>query len=323
MNFFVRRYSAYVKKGLRSDGQLKPLGWALRILLVLYFVAGGLVLGARWFVTTQLDHYREDLDAVISSAAGVSFQSRSLNAGFRGVWPVVTLVDVSIARPDGPVSLRFRTLVISKPHLTIRRLAEKRFDVAGFTIDVPESNDSDEERGVNAEQRFTAWLLAQEQVVIREGAFTYIDETREKQLPVEIRETEAIFEQNLLDWRAAVAGTVTEKQGRRKFELKSRIEKHFLSKEDNPLSWKGEAYAHFDRINVARLAKSADLQRFISSGFGAARLWVAFDRGRITSVTSDVALSHVRLPSLRFLACADAFPTSRTRRASIDCTPKI
>ena len=316
MNFFVRRYSAYVKKGLRSDGQLKPIGWVLRILLVLYFVAGALVLGARWFVTTQLDHYREDFDAVISSAAGVSFQSRSLNAGFRGVWPVVTLVDVSIARPDGPVSLRlpairaefswssllhleprFRTLVISKPHLTIRRLAEKRFDVAGFTIDVPESKDSDEERGVNAEQRFTAWLLAQEQVVIREGAFTYIDETREKQLPIEIRETEAIFEQNLLDWRAAVAGTVTEKQGRRKFELKSRVEKHFLSKEDNPLSWRGEAYAHFDRINVARLAKSADLQRFISSGFGAARLWVAFDRGRITSVTSDVALSHVRLPS--------------------------
>ena len=47
---------------------LRCVGW---MIVVLYFVFGSLVIAGRWFFTTQIDHYRDDVSQWVSQAMGI------------------------------------------------------------------------------------------------------------------------------------------------------------------------------------------------------------------------------------------------------------
>lgn len=298
---------------IREPRAQKRLRFLLYALAAIYFAACAVVLFARWFVTTQIESHKTEIEQIIYDAAGVRVEAQALKGGFHRLHPTFVLKNVALSRPDGPVSLvlpkveaelswsslwhlepRFRTLVVSSPELTVRRLAAGRYDIGGFVIEA--SADEKPKKPLSAEQPFTRWLLAQDRLVLKNGRFTYIDETVAKPQPVEVKDAQGVFDQRLLDWRAAVRVTLVELSGKeRTIEAKARIEKSLFSESDNPLTWKGEAYLHADRINAGRLLRRVGLDPRFDSGGSAVRLWLSFDAGRIDSLTTDLAVHNARL----------------------------
>lgn len=291
----------------------KGLRFLLYALAAIYFAACAVVLLAHWFVTTQIKSHKEDIEHLLYDALGVRIEARSVDGGFHRLHPTFVLTDVALSRPDGPVSLvlpkveaelswssiwhlepRFRALVVSSPELTVRRLEPGRYDIGGFVINAGAGEHA--ERPFSAEQPFTRWLLAQDRLVLRNGRFTYVDEAAGRPQPVEVKNAQAVFDQRLLDWRAAARATLVEQDGwERTVEIKATVEKSLFSAEDNPLTWKGEAYLHADRINAARLLQRIGLKTQLESGDGAVRLWLNFNSGRIENLTTDLAVQNARL----------------------------
>ena len=313
MNFYVKRYGEYSRRARRPGKPYARFHLIWTLLITIYFIAGFASLGARWFVTTQLNDHREAMEALFTDAFGVVIKADEIEGGFHLIRPTIVLRNATLSRPNGPVSLtlpkveaelswsslwhlepRFYALVVTSPTLTVRRLSAYKFDIAGFVIDVESlENETEDADDVRSRQPFTSWLLGQDQLVLRNGTFTYIDETLPNPQPVIIKNTDAVFDQSLLDWRAAVRATLVEGALVKHFEAKARIEKKILSRNDSPLTWTGEGYFHSDRINGANILRRIGLSRFLSSGEGAARAWIKFDRGHIASTTADLALRDV------------------------------
>ncbi len=309
MNFYVKRYGEFSRRARRPGEPNAKLHWLWSTLIALYFIAGFVILFTRWFVTTQLDDHLAAIESAVTDAFGVVVNAEHIEGGFHLIRPTLVLTNATLSRPGGPVSLtlpkveaefswsslwhlepRFHALVVTAPKLTVRRLEKYKFDIAGFVLDAEEPA---EESKPDSKRSFTSWLLGQDQLILKNGDFTYIDETRPNALPVTIRSAQAVFDQRLLDWRAAVRATLAEGKTVKHFEAKARIEKGLFTRSENPLTWKGEAYFHSDRINGASLLQRIGLSRYARSGEGAARAWVQFESGRVVSATADLALGRV------------------------------
>lgn len=280
-----------------------------RFAFVAYFVACVLVLATRWVVTTQLDHFRADLINAFERTTGVEIHADEFVGSFHWFQPILTLNNVTLSRPNGPVSLhlkqvqaefswsslfhlepRFRNLVIRAPHLTVRRLDKDTLDVAGFTLALPSQQNIDKDQPLNAEQRFTAWLLAQDRIVLENGAFTYIDTRTPNLAPLSIHDAQAIFEKHFLEWRVGFQGVLS--QGNH-IVLKGTINKSIFSASDNPLTWSGQLYAQFDNVDVASVMRKLGFHDILKSGEGASRLWAHYDQGKITDLITDLAIRNV------------------------------
>ncbi len=306
--------SGETRRGLA--GRLARLLWHLAI--AAYFAAGFVILGARWLVSTQVPEHREEIVALISETAGVKVSAARIDIRFHRIRPVIALENVELSSASGPVSLslprvtaelawsslwhfepRFHRLELTDPSLTVRRLSETRFDLAGFLLDADvlsqggEKPREGDEETADQSRRALAWLLGQNRLQLRNGTFTYVDLRGKEPLSVTVKDVQAVFRQDFLRWRAAVEGTVPEGTKARHFNVRARLDRHPLMDKTDPMSWRGEAYTQFDRIDVSRLMKRLGYQNILPSGSGAARLWASFEEGSLTRVSSELALHDV------------------------------
>lgn len=290
--------------------------WGLRIVAAIYFIAAFGIVAARWFVTTQLDSFRDDITATLSNALGVMIEADGVDASFDVIRPVLHLTGVRISRPGGPVSLmlpkvdaefswasllhlepRFHELDVTGAELTVRRLDSSRWDIAGFEIQ--HSNDRDaHESAFGARQAFTPWLLEQNSLILRNGHFRFIDERPEAQIDgkpqvIDIRDANLVFVQKFSDWRLAAEARLLERGIERHVQIRTVVEKTFFSDNADPLTWKGRVWAETDHIDLAMLLKRLGLRSPLRSGSGETALWADFDQGRLTQLTMDVAVRGV------------------------------
>lgn len=288
------------------------------ILVCAYIVLCVLVLAARWLATNKIDSVREDLVRAVSEASGVEVNSAKFEISFHYIWPVVHLSDVTLARRDGPVSLklprvdaelswssimhlepRFRVLQITNPEFTIRRLSDSVFDIGGFVVDVNSASriSNESENDQPSESRGTgkalSWLFSQGELSLNSGRFTYVDERRGRRT-ASIEKASAVFQQDFLGWRAAAEGSVIENGVERGFVVRSRIDKSLFSNPSDPLTWSGKIYARFDRIDFGYLMRRFGYGQLVKSGKGAVRLWTSFNDGRITEFVADLGLNVVK-----------------------------
>ena len=49
----------------------------------LYFILGFVIIGARWFFTTQADNFRDEISQAVSAATGVTIHASQFSAGFK------------------------------------------------------------------------------------------------------------------------------------------------------------------------------------------------------------------------------------------------
>lgn len=299
--------------------------WFLRILAVLYFTAAAVIVGTRWFVTTQLDNFRDDIATTLSQVLGVTIEANAVDASFNVIRPVLELKGVRIARPGGPVSLtlpkvtaefswssllylepRFHALDLTGAELTVRRLSDTRFDIAGFVLDTDALSESEtktaQDDGSAAKQSFTPWLLGQDQLILRGGHFSYVDGRGETPRTVSIENANLVFEQSFTDWRLAAEAHLIERDDERHLQLRTAVEKTLFSDNADPLTWKGRLWAETDNIDLGQLLRQLGLRSPVRSGSGAVTLWADFEQGRLTQFTSNVAVDGVHAQLDRNLA---------------------
>ena len=254
---------------------------------------------------------------MVSEATGINIKASKFSIGFYYIWPTVTLENVELSRPGGPVSLtlplvqgqlswsslwhfepRFRHFSIQNPNLTVRRLSDTQIDVAGFVLPIP-ADFSPSHIGAAAtvpnaglDTRLTAWLLAQDRLELINGSVIYLDK---EEHPIRLSDVDFIFEQELLHWRTAIRGTAHTDAVGRDFQLKTIINKNLFLHNGDPKNWTGQTYIQFAKTDIARLVSKFGLRRFFTSGTASTEMWLNFENGRVTRSTIDLALTGLDL----------------------------
>lgn len=281
----------------------------VRTLAVLYFVLGIGFIGARWLFVHEAGNYRSELIAAVEQASGVKVEARKLSAVFRGPYPTLLLEDVSLSRPGGPVSLtvpriearfswetllrlepRFRLLSITNPELTIRRIGENAWDIAGFEVMLPAPGEAIDEKSTDA---VTRWLFAQRRLQLNRGSITYIDETEPSAVPVRITDASAVFEKAGFTYRAALEGLAHYRDEGEHFCLKAQVKAKPFRRLEKLADAEGRLYAKVSNADIGALLDKLGLGVLMRSGFGSAETWVNFEGESITSVTAGVGLRGV------------------------------
>lgn len=320
--FFRRRSISYRGRG-RFATQLSFSHPLVTLVVWLYFIACVLIIATRFFFMTQADHYRDEIADLVSKTAGVDVRAGEFSAGFERFWPVITVRQLELARPGGPVSLtlpevkarlawssiwhlepRFKLLRITRPDLRITRLDKQTFDIAGFVLRLPDgASEKTNNDAFSADHKIAAWLLAQRKLELIDGTITYDDHYSPGASEVRIADANFVFEQTLLNWQAAIDGNAAvgarsdqQNQGEY-FNAAVRIDRHLFTDTSNPMTWRGQAYLRLTHADAARLLARAGFPQFMSSGSGKAEVWTDFADGRITNAIADVALLdiHTRL----------------------------
>ena len=261
-----------------------------------FFAFAALVLALRYWVLPDIERYRPDIVAAISQAVGLRLEVGAIDAGWHGLRPQLRLTDVRLYDAEGRealalpavehvvswrsllhLDLRAHSLVIDGPRLTVRRNADGMLYVAGFALS-PGAGDGG----------FGAWLLAQEDIVIRNAEIEWRDEMRGAP-PLSLAE---------LNLRLRAAGPrhllgLTARPGAElgpSLELRAELAGHAPG---DPAAWNGRVYAELGTTDLAAWRAWVDYPADIRRGQGAVRLWLTLAGGRLTQATADVALERV------------------------------
>lgn len=280
--------------------------------LFLYFFTCTLILTGRWFFTTQIDNYRDDITRLSSTYLGVHVEAEKITGGFSKFWPTLTLEKVRFAQTGGGASLelpkiearfswsslwalspRFQTLQVISPSLSIHRTGEYVYNIAGWTVDFSRNGvDNTPNSGTT---KFYQWLLSQTKLSLIDGDIIYRDDIDPENEDIHLTNIQFLFEQHLLDWRLGFRARLLKETGEENIHIVGNVEKNFFHKATDPFTWKGNFYAKTDFIDVARLVKSLKLPLALSSGTGAIELWSKFQEGCLTDLISDIDIQGVNL----------------------------
>ena len=288
---------------LHPSRLLKAMAWLARwslglllVVLVLLVASWGTLHG--WIVP-RIGDYRVELEKQAESALGVPVRIGAVRAHSDGLFPTIELTDVGLLDAAGRTALQlhrvvvavsprslwrlgFEQLYVERPELDIRRTAEGRIFVAGLLFSDAAAGDT----------RAADWLFSQAELVVRGGTVRWHDELRAA--PVLALSQVDVLVRNK-QWRHSlrVEATLPSEWGDR-VVLMGKFRQPLLSTRSGHWQrWSGQAFARFDRIDVAHLGLYADLGKSVVSGQGALQAWVDIERGRAVGGTADVALSDV------------------------------
>ena len=313
----IRRVAEGRLSLLRPSGRwLRRLAWAG---LIAYFVCGLAFLGLRHLVLPKVPAYRGEVARLLSASLGLPVDIASLSADWQGLHPRlqmggVTIHDgagraaLSLDRVDAEVGwssllrmrLRLHRLEIDSPQLAIRRGADGQVFVAGLPV-VAGGDQGD----------FTAWLLDQRQVVVRNARVAWSDALRGADTLVldklEFR-LDNRGDHHRFGLRAQPPGQLAAALDLRG-DLIGRDAAH-------PETWRGELYASLDYADMGAWRAWVDYPLDIS-GAGGLRAWLEIADGRLLGATADFALRDARVrlaPELEDIAMTEAAGRLRVRR---------
>src|SRR5204863_3104617 len=159
---------------------LEVLAWAT------FFSFAAAVLGLRYGLLPQIEHYRPEIVARVAAVVGQPVKIGRIDAEWYGLRPQINLSDVRIYDAEGREALvlpsvenilswrslahgrlQLQALRIEGPKLAMRRDAQGALYVAGIKLAVGEGDTS-----------FSDWLLSQEAIEIRNAEVEWLDEKR-------------------------------------------------------------------------------------------------------------------------------------------------
>jgi uncharacterized protein (TIGR02099 family) len=274
---------------------LRALRWASWALIVTYFLVAGGMLALRFWVLPGVPAYKAEIAAAVSRALGERVELGGVEAEWFGLHPRLELTDVKIFDRRGAEALalpyvgvtvawrsvaageiRFRSIVLDRPDLSIRRDPEGRLFVAGLELKA-----GDEPGGGAAD-----WLLEQGEIVIREGTVEWADERRGA-VPIRLEGVDFLLRNEGRHHRFALRAAPPpglasaldlrgDLIGRTVRELKE---------------WNGRIYAGFDYVDLAAWQAWVDYPFEVRGGRGALKVWLGFADERLTELAADLALA--------------------------------
>jgi uncharacterized protein YhdP len=185
----------------------------------------------------------------------------------------VSWISVLIASP------RFYSLVFDRPRLEIRRDKAGKFTVAGIEL-----------RAETGDAGIAQWVLAQREIVIRDGSLTWDDGLREAP-QLALPTLNFVLRSGLLGHRFAL-------RARPPSELASALDvRGDLNRGDlaDWGSWTGRLFAELEYTDLVAWRPWMDYPLDLRSGKGGVRLWLDLEGKSSTEATVDVALSQVAM----------------------------
>jgi len=270
---------------------LEALAWAG------FFALAAAVLAVRFWVLPDIERYREDIVAAMSRGLGLPVRVGAIQAGWLGLRPRIALSDVRIYDAQGREALvlpsienvvAWRSLargelvlhsvVIESPRLSVRRDAAGEMHVAGLKVSRDPGGGG-----------FGAWVLAQEQVVIRGAEIEWRDELRAAP-PLLFTGLEL----RLLNRGGSHSLGL---KARTPAELGSTIEARaqLRGSELDPAAFSGRVFLEIGYTDLAAWRAWIDYPFNVRAGQGALRVWATLESGKLAAATADVALAGLRM----------------------------
>jgi uncharacterized protein (TIGR02099 family) len=296
----ARRFGLGALRAVRAT-----LRFAFWSVVVAYFAFGALLLVTRYYVLPRIDHWRPQIEGVASRVLKGHVAIGRLEAGWRGFSPHFSLDDVRVTGPRGgpplalprveatlswasllPMEPRFAALRLRSPQVSVVRLADGSFTVAGFVIQ-PGRRDAESEESAALD-----WLLSQSRIVVSDAMVAYRDDRGSAPRTVDLHDVNLIVEQSLGSHTfalqavptAALAGPV---------DLRGKLTTGAFARPSAISQWSGEAFVQVDFVDLALLSELVEPPVQIEHAHGALRMWLGFDDGSIVRTTADVALQDV------------------------------
>lgn len=298
---------------------------------MLWLVAGLWVLFIlTWFVlqawiVPRIGDWRPELEAWATRAVGVPVTLGAVQAApappglLPPLVPSFDITDLRLHDAQGRVALhlprvqgalsvaslwrgRFEQIVVERPVLDVRRLADGRIEIAGMALTGTGTADT----------AMADWFFRQREFVVRGGTVRWTDERRE-QPPLRLSDVDFIARNGTLSHDLRLDATPEPAWGER-FSLRARLREPLLDlrtlrgRDAAPWSrWSGEVHADWPRADLGRLRTRIDLPPGIElrSGEGRLRAWARWRNGRFDNLTLDTDLRGLDLqlgPDLPALA---------------------
>ncbi|HXC41543.1 MAG TPA: YhdP family protein, partial [Burkholderiales bacterium] len=287
-----------VEKELRRHPRwrvaLSVLGW---LLVALYFAFAVMFLSLRYWVLPHIGQYTPLLESSLSRLIGEKVTIGSIHAGWQGLRPELDMTQLEIRDREGRVafslpvveavvswssvvfgSIHFHSLAFQGPDLDIRRDAQGALYIAGMPVKESRAGGPD----------FSNWLLAQNEVVIRDARLSWTDEKRAAG-PLNLSGVNFVMRNRGDQHRFAIRAQ-TARELASALDVRGDFRGDSLARLDQ---WSGELYSELDYTDLAAWQRWVHYPFELRSGAGGIRLWLGVSDGRPTSFTADVALSGV------------------------------
>ena len=279
----------------------RGMRFCFKLLLLCYFLFCALFLVLRYGILPNVDRYKSDIEHAVSQSVGRNISIAAINASWQGLNPRLAFSEVLVRDQQGrtalvlpeinatlswwsiaAMDLRFNKIEIARPSLEILRDASGKFYVAGFLI---EPGKGDEGKGIE-------WVLAQYEILIRDGQVRWNDQSRSAP---ELVLSDVNFILNN-QWRKhnfalkAVPPTslAAPVDIRGSFQHPA-----FARKISDISSWTGELYADLRDADLSRLKVYISYPADLQKGMGSVRSWTRLEKGRVADFTADVRLADV------------------------------
>jgi uncharacterized protein (TIGR02099 family) len=285
-----------------------------RVALVALFGLWSLLLLAwlilQWGIVPRVAQYKPQIEARASAAIGVPVTIGAIRAQSSGWMPLFELDDVVLAPRGGQagealrlprvsaalsarsilgLAVRFEQLHVEGAALEVRRDAAGRVFVAGIEVRGGAAHAGEDDASG------TDWLLAQREVVVRQGRVRWIDE-RQAAPPLDLSAVDVVLRNRLGRHEIRVDATPPAEVGQR-FTLQGTFREPLLAARSDWQRWSGTAYAELPHTDAAALRRwlPATLPFDVPAGVGALRVWADIDDGQPQSLQADVALRNVQV----------------------------
>lgn len=275
------------------------------------------LLAIRFVLYPQLELHRDDIAAMLSRELGARVEIDAIRTGWDGWNPQFTVNGLrvrdaagALAQPllelpqvSGAVSwtslvaadLRLSELSIERPRLALRRDQHGRLHVGGIQI---------ESAPADLDPRFTAWLLRQRLIVVRDALLTWNDDLRHAP-QLSLDGVHLRLERGFGKHRFGLRGTPPP-------EIAAPIDLRgeFTGSLADWREAQGRAYLRLDFADVAAWSQWLPMPFDVRSGQGAMRVWFEFANGVARTAVADLELADVRarlaedLPALDFARLA-------------------
>lgn len=287
-----------IREPMRTPLARRIVRWLWRLLVLLYFVFVALVIALRYWVMPEIASYRPQIEARIGALLDRPVRIGALEAYWVGLRPALRLRDLAIldrqerpalqlANVDAHLSwdsfvlgqLRFSSLEIAAPDLSLMRDGEGRLFVAGFEL----------ASGASADSTATDWLLAQHSIVIRGARLRWRDDARKAPV-LEADDVNLRIENSGRKHRFGLtAPAVAPLAGR--LDVRGEFTGRGI---DTWRGWSGHLYLDLANADIAALAPWFDPPPQLSQGTGSLRLWLDLADQSVQKLTADMRLKQLR-----------------------------
>ncbi|MEX3592234.1 MAG: AsmA-like C-terminal region-containing protein [Burkholderia sp.] len=272
---------------------------------MLYFVVASSYLGLRYALLPQVDKLRPCIESFVSDKLHVEVRIARLAPYWSGMQPGVDITALTICGNDGTTSLTIphataaiswrslvwlsptlSSLVLDAPDLLITRRRDGTLSIAG--MDVPTTT----RKGGN--DAFSAWLLRQQAIVLREGTLRWRDAERDAPALTLTGIRLAVLNNGLvhrLALQVPANGTLLANP----LDFRARFTHKPLVAIDRLTNWTGAAYVSTGTVDLPTLAHYAPLPLTAYTGRIDNTIWIGFRDGRLFDAYGNLSGTNIAL----------------------------